>query len=175
MKYIQCPYCGSNLSVPEEYKNDKHLHCSICGQNFDNPIVLKKQKHPQTIKTGWTTKQKIGLCVFIFIICNILYHCGAFTSTDLPQIGDRVITISNTWGTIDEAASKELDRAMVADDELGRYELVRKGKAQFIWRGTSGKVIRSSWSKFQVRFQDGSLYWVPTDAVKKIEHDDDRI
>ena len=180
MIYTKCPHCGAMLSVPEEYKNDKRLHCSRCEQNFDNQIKAEKGKNspvPDTPKRqtaqvqnqgiSWTPQQKRGLWVLAIIICVCLYHCGAFGSSDIPQIGDRVIIVSNTWGTIDKDASDELGSSIIAGDAFGTYELVHDGKAKFIWEGSRGKVVHGSWTKVQVRFNDGSLYWVPTDAVRK--------
>ena len=40
-KQIQCPYCGSLLSLPKQFENDEFLRCNICNQDFANP--LKKQ------------------------------------------------------------------------------------------------------------------------------------
>lgn len=175
MEYVKCPYCGATLSVPEEYKNDKHLHCSQCEKIFENLPKLKVQHQPSNPitrkrrkrNTEWTIRQKLGLCVFIFAVCNFLYHCGACEPSDSPKIGDRIIITTNTFGTIGEETSKELYRTIEADDAIGRYELVHDGKVQFIWQGASGKVTRRGWFQYQVRFDDGSLYWVPSDHVKK--------
>lgn len=169
--YIQCPHCGANLSVPEEYKNDKRLHCSKCDKVFDNPIHLVKQKvtkqHTENkASTGWTKKQKRGLWVLGICICIMLYHCGAFKSIGTPQIGDKVVIVNNTWGTLDKD-DDDLGSAMMAEDAIGLYEQTSSGKAKHIWKGSHGKVIHGSWTKIQVRFDDGSLWWVSTDAVKK--------
>lgn len=176
MTYVNCPHCGATLSVPEEYKNDKRLHCSQCNQNFDNDknILWKAPKEePRTSlkknsQTGWTKQQKRGLWVLTFCVCIVLYHCGAFesTSTDTPEIGDRVIVVENTWGTSDKD-NDALGDAMVAGDAFGIYEQTSSGKAKHIWQGSHGKVIHGSWTQVQVRFDDGTLYWIPTDAVKK--------
>ena len=37
-KRIQCPYCGSQLTVPRQFENDDYLHCNICNQDFVNPL-----------------------------------------------------------------------------------------------------------------------------------------
>lgn len=176
MTYVNCPHCGATLSVPDEYKNDKRLHCSQCNQNFDNDknILWKAPKEePRTSRkknsqTRRTKQQKRGLWVLTFCVCIVLYHCGAFesTATDTPEIGDRVIIVKNTWGTSDKD-NDDLGDAMVAGDAFGIYEQTRSGKAKYIWQGSHGKVIHSSWHRFQVRFDDGTLYWIPTDAVKK--------
>ena len=56
---------------------------------------------------------------------------------------------------------------MMAEDAIGLYEQKSYGKAKHIWKGSHGKEIHGSWTKIQVRFDDGSLWWVSTDAVKK--------
>lgn len=174
MTYVNCPHCGATLSVPDEYKNDKRLHCSQCNQNFDNDInaqhidseVKKNNVSKQSSQTGWTKKQKRGLWVMAFCICIVLYHCGAFNSTGTPQIEDNIVVVSNTWGTLDKD-NEGLGDALGAGDALGVYEQTSSGKAKYIWKGAHGKVIHGSWTQVQVRFDDGTLYWVPTDAVKK--------
>lgn len=101
-----------------------------------------------------------------FCICIVLYHCGAFNSTGTPHIGDNIVVVSNTWGTLDKD-NEGLRDAMVAGDAIGVYEQTSSGKAEYIWKGAHGKVIHGSWTQVQVRFDNGTLYWVPTDAVKK--------
>lgn len=173
--YVKCPHCGATLSVPDEYINDNRLHCSQCNQNFDNNkkpakerVVSASEKQVESMGfTGWTKQQKRGLWCLAFLVCVILYHCGAFESDGVPQIGDRVTVVSDTWGTLDEESSERLGDAMVADDAVGRYELTRQGKSKYIWKGSKGKVIHGSWTQVQIRFDDGSLWWVATDAVKK--------
>ena len=174
MIYTKCPNCGATLSVPEEYKDDRLLHCSQCNQNFDNdknflweaPEEKPKAAPKQDTQTRWTKQQKRGLWVLAFCVCIALYYCGAFDSTGTPQIGDRVVVVNTTWGTLDKD-NDELGDAMVARDAVGIYEQTSSGKAKHIWQGSHGKVIHGSWTKVQVRFDDGTLYWIPTEAVKK--------
>lgn len=174
MLYTKCPHCGATLSVPEEYKDDKRLHCSQCEQNFDNTIKVEKEKpssapkrpkRKKKHKLYW--KEQAKFLGFVAVICFLLYKCGACESSGSLHVGDQVTVVSNTWGTIDKDASDKLGRSRVADDSFGTYELVHDGKAQFIWKGSSGRIVRASWFKVQVRFNDGSLYWVSSDAVRK--------
>ena len=101
-------------------------------------------------------KEVYGSWLFVF----------AFNSTGTPQIGDNIVVVSNTWGTLDKD-NEGLGDALGAGDALGVYEQTSSGKAKYIWKGAHGKVIHGSWTQVQVRFDDGTLYWVPTDAVKK--------
>jgi hypothetical protein len=127
---------------------------------------VTKQQTEDKSSTGWTKKQKRGLWGLGICICIMLYHCGEFKSISTPQIGDKVVIVSNTWGTLDKD-DDDLGSAMIAKEAIGLYEQTSSGKAKHIWKGSHGKVIHGSWTKIQVRFDDGSLWWVSTDAVKK--------
>ena len=176
MSYIlKCPYCGATLEVPDEYKNDKRLHCSLCNKDFDNAVCLSDtqselhhvQKEPAISDTKLNKKQKQGLWVWGIFICIMLYYCGSFGSGGVPQIGDRVVTTKDTWGAIDEKTFDEIGDALVAGDNMGLYQLPQTGRAKFISKSSTGKVIHGSWTIIQIRFDDGSLYWVNTEYVKK--------
>ena len=130
------------------------------------PEEKPKAAPKQDTQTRWTKQQKRGLWVLAFCVCIALYYCGAFDSTGTPQIGDRVVVVNTTWGTLDKD-NDELGDAMVARDAIGIYEQTSSGKAKHIWQGSHGIVIHGSWTKVQVRFDDGTLYWIPTEAVKK--------
>lgn len=177
--YAKCPHCGANLSVPEEFKNDKQLHCSLCNQNFDNTStkrIIPKAKgkyraqgntYPQKSKSSDSYAYiVIFLLICVVAIVSAVNGCDD-TSLSSPRIGDRVVVVTNTWGSIDDDASDELGRAMVAEDHIGLYTLTQSGKVRHIWKGSCGKMIRGGWSQVQIRFDDGTLYWIPNGTVKK--------
>lgn len=173
--YAKCPHCGANLSVPEEFKNDKQLHCSLCNQNFDNTSTKQitpkaNGKHreyiPKKKSSDFYAYMFIILVVCVGVVVSAVNGCDD-TSSSSPRIGDRVVVVTNTWGAIDDDASDELGRAMVAEDHLGLYTLTQSGKVRHIWKGSCGKMIRGGWSQVQVRFDDGTLYWLPNTTVKK--------
>lgn len=37
-KQVYCPNCGSILTVPKKFENERYLLCSICNHNFANPL-----------------------------------------------------------------------------------------------------------------------------------------
>ncbi len=42
--YFNCPNCGVNVSVPEEYRNSEALICYYCKKTFKNPLLKKSNK-----------------------------------------------------------------------------------------------------------------------------------
>lgn len=81
--------------------------------------------------------------------------------------GDRVVVIKATWGAIDDNAFDELLDVANVGDEIGIFELQMQGKIEYIKQGRHGKVIRRKVTKEQIRFDDGSLYWVPSSTIEK--------
>ncbi len=193
--YIQCPYCGSAFCIPEKYKNNKRQFCHNCNRSFDMTKtaeyadIKKAEKKRQRKQTGGlqsppqktyfqTNAQRVeentkrnkngkkGMIFCVIAICVILYQCGDFEHNETPLIGDRVSVVQNTFGTYDKD-NDDLGRSIVAGDAIGIYEQTSSGKAKHIWSGQGGKVVRHSWTKSQVRLDDGSLYWIPTEHIKK--------
>ena len=161
-QYVRCPYCNTNLYVPDEFRKDKRLLCSQCNQEFDSPLQAK------TNKKGGQNYKNIIAFIIIIIICIIGYNVdGCSTSSSAIHIGDRVVVVTNTWGSIDDDASSELGSAIAAGDNIGLYQLTQSGKVKHIWKGARGKMVHGGWSRVQIRFDDGTLYWVPSTTVER--------
>lgn len=110
-------------------------------------------------------KKKIWIAIAVFALFAIGYE--ASNDSNSFSTGDRVVVIKDTWGCVDENTVTELIHAANASDNIGILELQMKGQIEFIKKGSYGKSIRSSISCEQIRFDDGSLYWVPSTTVEK--------
>ena len=79
-KQIQCPYCGSLLSLPKQFENDDFLRCNICNQDFSNP--LKK-----TISTRWIDSSTMGYPnrtwrnAGLFLLAVIVFYLKSATNS----------------------------------------------------------------------------------------------
>lgn len=161
--YVKCPYCNSKLFVPNENRNSKRLLCPECNQEFDSPL----QTQMKAKKRGQNYKNIIAF-IIIISVCIIVYNTDGCSGTSSAlQIGDRIVIVTDTWGTINDDASRELRSAIAAKDYFGMAQLTQSGKVKHIWKGSRGKMIHGSWSQVQVRFEDGTLYWIPSSDVEK--------
>jgi len=52
-KHIQCPYCGSQLTLPKQFENEDYLRCNICNQDFANPLK-------STLSSRWIDGSTMG-------------------------------------------------------------------------------------------------------------------
>ena len=67
---IQCPNCGSQLTLPRQFRNDYYLHCNICQQEFANPLK-PMGKSENFLKKKWLSNLYHFYCYYF---SNSIYH-----------------------------------------------------------------------------------------------------
>ena len=83
-KQIQCPYCGSLLTLPKQFENDDYLRCNICNQDFVNP--LKK-----SLSTRWIDGNTMGYPnrtwrnAGLFVLAVVVFYLFATKDKKDPQ------------------------------------------------------------------------------------------
>lgn len=67
---IQCPNCGSQLTLPRQFRTDYYLHCNICQQEFANPLK-PMGKSENFLKKKWLSNLYHFYCYYF---SNSIYH-----------------------------------------------------------------------------------------------------
>ena len=133
-KQIQCPYCGSLLSLPKQFENDDYLRCNICNQDFANP--LKK-----TISTRWIDGSTMGYPnrtwrnAGLFLLAVIVFYLFATKDKkeSQPEAQQFQTEAKTTTPVVEEDESREL---VVVDGEAVVREALPKSDYDIInrWR-----------------------------------------
>ena len=133
-KQIQCPYCGSLLSLPKQFENDDYLRCNICNQDFANP--LKK-----TISTHWIDGSTMGYPnrtwrnAGLFLLAVIVFYLFATKDKkeSQPEAQQFQTEAKTTTPVVEEDESREL---VVVDGEAVVREALSKSDYDIInrWR-----------------------------------------
>ena len=106
-KQIQCPYCGSLLSLPKQFENDDYLRCNICNQDFSNP--LKK-----TISTRWIDGSTMGYPnrtwrnAGLFLLAVIVFFMIATKDKNESQSAPQQFQTEKKVNTSEEDETREL-------------------------------------------------------------------
>lgn len=106
-KQIQCPYCGSLLSLPKKFENDDYLRCNICNQDFSNP--LKK-----TISTRWIDGSTMGYPnrtwrnAGLFLLAVIVFFMIATKDKNESQSTPQQFQTEKKVNTSEEDETREL-------------------------------------------------------------------
>ena len=164
-KQIQCPYCGSLLSLPKQFENDDYLRCNICNQDFANP--LKK-----TISTRWIDGSTMGYPnrtwrnAGLFLLAVIVFYL--FATKDIkesqPEAQQFQTEAKTTTPFVEEDESREL---VVVDGEAVVREALPKSDYDIInrWReinqGTTSQECRLERIKRDgsCRIKIGGIYY----------------
>ena len=110
-KQIQCPYCGSLLSLPKQFENDDFLRCNICNQDFSNP--LKK-----TISTRWIDSSTMGYPnrtwrnAGLFLLAVIVFYMIATKDKKESQSATQQFQTETKVNTSEEDETRELSLSM---------------------------------------------------------------
>ena len=126
-KQIQCPYCGSLLSLPKQFENDDYLRCNICNQDFANP--LKK-----TISTRWIDGSTMGYPnrtwrnAGLFLLAVIVFYLFATKDKkeSQPEAQQFQTEAKTTTPVVEEDESREL--VVVDGEAVVREALITKGQ-----------------------------------------------
>ncbi len=164
-KQIQCPYCGSLLSLPKQFENDDYLRCNICNQDFANP--LKK-----TISTRWIDGSTMGYPnrtwrnAGLFLLAVIVFYLFATKDKKEPQPEAQQFQTEARANTpvTEEDESREL---VVVDGEAVVREALPKSDYDIInrWReinqGTTSQECRLERIKRDgsYRIKIGGIYY----------------
>lgn len=92
---------------------------------------------------------------------------NSFSSSDVPGVGEMCTMTSDCFGAVSEDAFDEVTKCSTAKDEVGIQLLIAAGQAAVVHQGDRGKVLDLGILKTQVRFEDGTALYVPTDFVRK--------
>lgn len=164
-KQIQCPYCGSLLSLPKQFENDDYLRCNICNQDFANP--LKK-----TISTHWIDGSTMGYPnrtwrnAGLFLLAVIVFYLFATKDKkeSQPEAQQFQTEAKTTTPVVEEDESREL---VVVDGEAVVREALPKSDYDIInrWReinqGTTSQECRLERIKRDgsYRIKIGGIYY----------------
>ena len=164
-KQIQCPYCGSLLSLPKQFENDDYLRCNICNQDFANP--LKK-----TISTHWIDGSTMGYPnrtwrnAGLFLLAVIVFYLFATKNKkdSQPEAQQFQTEAKTTTPVVEEDESREL---VVVDGEAVVREALPKSDYDIInrWReinqGTTSQECRLERIKRDgsYRIKIGGIYY----------------
>lgn len=135
---IQCPNCGSQLTLPDKYKNDYYLHCNICNQEFANPLKSIGRSENYLKKHG---------CLIIVGIIALLSIIGYFADG-----GDTIKADSTTVYTITKdiyaPSTEEAAKTMISDmakngskDVISNFEYIYNNDADFTHVFANDKVV----------------------------------
>ena len=143
-KQIQCPYCGSLLSLPKQFENDDYLRCNICNQDFVNP--LKK-----SLSTRWIDGSTMGYPnrtwrnAGFFVLAVVMFYLFATKEKKESQPAPQQFQTETRVNTPIEDESKEL---IVVDGNAVVREALPKSDYDIInrWReinqGTTSQECR---------------------------------
>ena len=164
-KQIQCPYCGSLLSLPKQFENDDYLRCNICNQDFANP--LKK-----TISTRWIDGSTMGYPnrtwrnAGLFLLAVIVFYLFATKNKkdSQPEAQQFQTEVRKNTPVAEEDESRELG---VVDGEAVVREALPKSDYDIInrWReinqGTTSQECRLERIKRDgsYRIKIGGIYY----------------
>jgi DNA-directed RNA polymerase subunit RPC12/RpoP len=164
-KQIQCPYCGSLLSLPKQFENDDYLRCNICNQDFANP--LKK-----TISTRWIDGSTMGYPnrtwrnAGLFLLAVIVFYLFATKDKkeSQPEAQQFQTEAKTTTPVVEEDESREL---VVVDGEAVVRQALPKSDYDIInrWReiiqGTTSQECRLERIKRDgsYRIKIGGIYY----------------
>ena len=87
-KQIQCPYCGSLLTLPKQFENDDYLRCNICNQDFANPLnkaVSTRWIDGSTMGYPNRTWRNAGLFVLAVVVFYLFATKDKKESQSVPQ------------------------------------------------------------------------------------------
>lgn len=156
---IECPNCGSQLTLPEKFRKDYYLHCNICQRDFANPL------NPVGKSENWLKKKGSKWGCLIIVIIIVIAAIFAPKDVSTGNVGDEIVITANIYGAIDEAAFSELSDAILAQDQRGVSELIFYDRIRAINKGTEGKVIKRKIGKARIRFNDGQAFWVISEKI----------
>ena len=129
-KQIQCPYCGSLLTLPKQFENDDYLRCNICNQDFANP--LKK-----TVSTRWIDGSTMGYPnrtwrnAGLFVLAVFVFYLFATKDKKESQSVPQQFQNESRINTPVEDESREL---VVVDGEAVVREALLKSDYEIIYR-----------------------------------------
>ena len=164
-KQIQCPYCGSLLSLPKQFENDDYLHCNFCNQDFANPLK-------RTIGTRWIDGSTMGYPnrtwrnAGLFLLAVIVFYLFATKNKkdSQPEAQQFQTEVRKNTPVAEEDESREL---VVVDGEAVVREALPKSDYDIInrWReinqGTTSQECRLERIKRDgsYRIKIGGIYY----------------
>ena len=162
-KQIQCPYCGSLLSLPKQFENDDILHCNICNLDFSNPIK-------KSISTRWIDGSTMGYPnrtwrnAGLFLLAVIVFYLFATKYKKESQPVPQQFQTETKVNTAEEEETREL---VVVDGEAVIKEALPKTDYEIInrWReinqGTTSQECRLERIKRDgsYRIKIGGIYY----------------
>lgn len=162
--WIQCPNCGSQLMMPDKFKNDYYLRCNICNQEFANPL--------KPIGRSENYLKKHGCLIFVGIIV-LLSVIGYFAegSDRIKADSTMVYTITkDIYAPSTEDAAKAMINAMAKNgskDVISNFEYIYDNNANFTHVFANDKVVvlRKVSSGYLIRkLRDYKTAVVPNDS-----------
>ena len=160
---ILCPNCGSQLTLPRQFRNDYYLHCNICQQEFANPL--------KPIGKSENFLKKKGCLIFIIFIVIISYITDG--GERIKADGTTVYTITeDIYAPSTEAAAKAMINSMArnGNDPISILEHVYNNDADFthVFANDKVVVIRKISSGYLIRkLRDLQTAVVPNDSYLK--------
>ena len=129
-KQIQCPYCGSLLSLPKQFENDEFLRCNICNQDFANPLI-------KTISTRWIDGYTMGYPnrtwrnAGLFLLAVVIFYLFSIKDKKEPQPAPQQFQTEKRINTPVEDETRELvvvDGVAVVRDALPKsdYDIINR-------------------------------------------------
>jgi hypothetical protein len=163
---IQCPNCGSQLTLPRQFRTDYYLHCNICQQEFANPLKPMGKSENFLKKNGC-----LIFIIFIVIISAIAYITDG--GERIKADGTTVYTITkDIYAPSTEAAAKAMINSMArnGNDPISNLEHVYNNDADFthVFANDKVVVIRKISSGYLIRkLRDYQTAVVPNDSYLK--------
>lgn len=163
---IQCPNCGSQLTLPRQFRNDYYLRCNICQQEFANPLKPIGKSENFLKKNGC-----LIFVIFLVIISAIAYITDG--GERIKADGTTVYTITkDIYAPSTEAAAKAMINSMARNDNdpISNLEHVYNNEADFTHVFSNDKVvvIRKTSSGYLIRkLRDYQTAVVPNDSYLK--------
>ena len=167
--FIQCPNCGSQLSLPEKFRKDYYLHCNICHQEFANPLKSIGRSENYLKKHG---------CLIIVVVIVLLSVIGYFVKDNDRIKADSTtvyIITKDIYAPSTEDAAKDMINAMAkngSNDVISNFEHIYNNDANFTHVFVNDKVVvlRKISSGYLIRkLRDYKTAVIPNDSYLKNE------
>lgn len=112
-KHIQCPYCGSQLTVPKQLEKVSLLHCNYCNKDFANPLL-------KPISSRWIDGSTMGYpnrtwrnaCLFVLAVMAF-YLFATKDKRDLQYSAGQVQTETMVNTPVKNTAREDETRELI--------------------------------------------------------------
>lgn len=112
-KRIQCPYCGSQLTVPKQLEKVSLLHCNYCNKDFANPLLKPiSSKWIDGSTMGYPNRTWRNACLFVLAVMAF-YLFATKDKRDLQYSAGQVQTETMVNTPVKNTAGEDETRELI--------------------------------------------------------------